>query len=75
MEYRPNVTITFGSICSICSSSHLEQASASLGNGSLFPGGLHLTILAIYTLDRRMPIEAMSSSNSFPAGPTKGLPC
>ena len=51
------------------------QASCSSSCGSLFPGGRHLTIFAMYTFSRSSPIDASILSSSFPAGPTNGSPC
>ena len=75
MEKRPRVTISKGSINSICRSRYLLHAEISLGTGSRLLGGRHLTMLAMYTWSRDIPIDWSNSSRKFPAGPTKGRPC
>lgn len=50
------------------------HAATSSGCGSLLPGGLHFTMLAIYTSCLFSPIAPMILARSSPAGPTKGRP-
>ena len=74
IENRPSVTMSSGSISSIWRSRYLRQAAISPGIGSRLLGGRHLTILAIYTCSRDIPMDCSSSSRKLPAGPTKGRP-
>ena len=71
----PRVTITSGWIASICRSRYFPQARISSGNGSLLPGGRHLTTLQMNTSFLANPALASRSSSSFPAAPTNGRPC
>src|SRR5660398_238821 len=69
------VQTTRGETMRICSMRNRLQDKISSASGSLFLGGRHFTTLAIYTILRSRPIDPRSSSNSFPARPTKGSPC
>ena len=64
----------FGLISSIWRSRYLEQAAISGGCGSRLSGGRHLTIFAMKTSSRLVPMDASNPSSSCPAGPTNGRP-
>ena len=75
-DILPTQRITFGSIISICFWSHSIQRSCSVFFGSLFSGGLHLSILAMYILVSLLrPTSSSISVRSLPLLPTNGLPC
>ena len=73
-ENLPRVTITRGFIVDIWESREVLQEFISVFCGSLFFGGLHLTMLVMYTSCFLRPIESNKSSSSEPALPMKGSP-
>ena len=75
IEKRPRVTISSGSTIAIWRSRKGVQAAISSGWGSRFPGGRHLTTLAMWTVSRESPAAPSNWSRKRPAGPTKGTPC
>ena len=61
----PLKTIIFGAISLVCARSQWRQCSCSSGCGSLFCGGRHLTMLAIYIFSflERSTASSILSSN------------
>src|ERR1700687_675220 len=73
--WRPRMRTTLGRNSSSCRLRYGEHASASLGIGSRFIGGRHLSTFVMYTSDRLSPIRDSRVSSSLPAAPTNGSPC
>lgn len=73
---EPSSTSITGFMISICDRSQGMQTDASAGVGTLFPGGLHFTILLINICSFLVNPQAIRIlSSNCPDNPTKGLPC
>src|SRR5881396_297833 len=71
----PRAQTIRGLISLICSIRYGLHASTSDLRGARLLGGLHLTMFVMKTSALLSPIDSKSSVSSFPAAPTKGLPC
>ena len=74
MEILPSVTISVGFRYAICCAKYGIHAVFSSGSGSLLLGGLHFTVLAMYTMSLLNPERLNMSCNTCPDLPTKGSP-